>query len=158
MFDMIFALIALSAGGSSASSPEVAAQVIAPAGLVAEDQTPSGKFTTATEVRPILQVTKANWIGVREYGGNDLLYLTHLWSWRCGLLSISVAINDGPYTEQPLPACHMDFATPNAILPDDGLPYSVHPLGSIARVGVRVTYDDLLVEEASFDRAQVRIP
>lgn len=158
MFDMIFAVIALAAAGSPPSSAPDTATVAQIAGPVAEDQTPTGKFTTATEVRPILQATKANWIAVREYGGNDLLYLSHLWAWRCGLVGIEVALNDGPFVPQPLPACHTEFATPNAILEQDGLPYSTHALGSIAQISVRITYDDLAVETENFERSQVRIP
>lgn len=169
MFDLIFAMIALAASADPANKtagiqPSVAPQAATvqeaapPAGLVAEDQTPTGKFTTATEVKPILGMTKANWVGVREYGGNDLLYLTHLWAWRCGLVGLSLSVNDGPFEEMPLPECHMEFATPNAILDGDGLPYLTYPQGSVARVRIEVIYDDLSRDSADFERSQIRIP
>lgn len=151
MFDLIFALLAfVAAANQPAGSPQSA--------LVAEPQTPSGKFTTATEVKPILTATKANWVAVRAYGGNDLLYLTHLWSWRCGLAAVYVAVNDGPMTQVALPDCHMEYATPNAILQQDGLPYLMYPEGSIARVSVEVIYDDLSRDSISVARSEVLIP
>ena len=74
-----------SGGGLLAGTDEVAA---APSGdtadrYVAEPQVPSGKFTTATEIKPIMGATKGNWVAVREYDGNDLVYFTHILSWRC---------------------------------------------------------------------------
>lgn len=36
-----------------------------------EPQIPTGKYTTAMEVRPILGITKNNWIGEREFEGQD---------------------------------------------------------------------------------------
>jgi len=124
----------------------------------AEPQQPTGKFTTATEVKPILSVTKANWVAVRDFNGQDLLYLTHLLSWRCGLLQVRYAINDGPMREWELPPCHTGTAQPNAIRAEDGLPYEAHPPGSIASVRVEVLYDDLSTDSAEFSRSDVLMP
>ena len=126
--------------------------------LTAEPQTPTGKFTTAQEVKPVLGATKGTWVAVREYEGQDLLYVTHLWAWRCGLAAVAVSVNEGPLTDWPLPACHMEYATPNAVLEKDGLPYMSQPLGSVARIKVQIVYDDLTMDIAEFDRGAVLIP
>ena len=128
---------------------------VAASGQQAEPQVPTGKFTTATEVKPILSATRGNWVGVRKWEGQDLIYVTHIWAWRCGLVALEVSINSGPFEDWPLPACHMDIASPNSILEEDGLPYRAFGLNSIIEVAVRVTYDDLSVEEARFPRGAI---
>lgn len=124
-------------------------------GQSAEPQVPTGKFTTALEVKPILTATRSNWVGVRRYEGQDLLYVTHIWAWRCGLVRLELSINSGPFEAWPLPDCHLDIAAPNSILDGDGLPFRSFDLESIIEVGVRVTYDDLSVEEARFPRGAI---
>ena len=131
---------------------------VVPAGLVAEPQTPSGKFTTAAEVKPILSATKGNWVAVREYNGKDLLYVTHLWGWRCGLHAMAISVNDEPMQNWPLPACHMKYTTPNAILEEDGLPYLSLRLGAVETIEIQVVYDDLSMDRARFERGNVLIP
>jgi hypothetical protein len=174
MFDFLMILLILSTGGGSfdqaatpdaSTSPTVAAaptEANAPAEdpptYAAEQQVPSGKFTTAIEVKPILTATRSNWVALRDWDGQDLLYVTHLWSWRCGLVAMRVAINDGSYEDWPLPTCHEDTASPNAILESDGLPYRAFPAGSVSRILVEVTYDDLSVDRAEFERKAVMMP
>ena len=136
----------------------IASSAVAQSELVAEDQTPSGKFLTATEVKPILSATKPNWIGVREWDGKDLVYVTHLWAWRCGLLQMQIAINDGVAQIWPMPACHFDLAQPASILDTDGLPFAEFPLQSVQSVSVKLIYDDLSEETARFERSDVKIP
>lgn len=131
---------------------------VVPAGLVPEPQVPTGTFTTATEVRPILQATKGNWVAVREFNGQDLLYVTHLWAWRCGLAALAISVNDEPMQNWPLPPCHADSATPNAILDSDGLPYLTLRLGSVEKIEVQIVYDDMTMERASWARAEVKMP
>ena len=131
---------------------------VIPDGLVAEPQNPTGKFTTATEVKPILTATKGNWVGLRDYGGNDLVYVTHLWAWRCGLSAMALSINDGPMKDVPLPECHLEYASPNAILEGDGLPYLTYRQGSVERITVQIIYDDLTQDMATFRSSDIRIP
>lgn len=138
--------------------PEAAVPVFLAPTRQAEPQTPTGKFTTATEVKPILGVTKSNWIAVREFNGQDLIYVTHLWSWRCGLVEMRVGINGATPEIWPLPTCHDDQPAPNMILDSDGLPYRSFSLNSINTIAVELVYDDLSEETAHFDRKGIQIP
>ena len=131
---------------------------VVPAGLVAEPQTPSGKFTTAAEVKPILNATKGSWVAVREFDGQDLLYVTHLWAWRCGLHAMAISLNDEPMQNWPLPECHMKYTSPSAILDEDGLPYLTLRLGSVETIDIQIVYDDLSMDVARFERGNVLIP
>lgn len=126
--------------------------------LVPEAQVPTGQFTTAVEVRPILDATKANWVAVREYGGQDLVYVTHLLAWRCGLLYMRYSVNDTPWQPWVLPPCHENTASPNALLPEDGLPYVALPPNTVESLRVEIVYDDLVVDSAVFERSTVLLP
>lgn len=122
---------------------------------VAEDQTVTGKFLTATEVRPILGATKGNWIAVREFNGQDLLYFTHLLSWRCGLYEVNFAINGGKMQLFEMAECDPDNAM---AIPSDATIYLEYPLKSIETITVELLYDDLGREIAEFERANVMTP
>lgn len=177
MLDIFAALLAAGLNGTAPSSSDGAGDVpttsiaeeaaaaptgfdmsVVPPDLVAEDQTPSGKFLTAGEIKPILNATKGNWIAVRAYDGKDLLYVTHLWAWRCGLTALAVSVNDAPLQDWPLPSCHDDLATPNAVLPEDGLPYISFALNSVETIKVQIVYDDLSMDMAEFARSEVALP
>lgn len=143
-----------------APAAEASPAFLAPAspGLVAEPQTPTGRFTTATEIRPILNATRNNWILVREFDGQDLVYVTHLWSWRCGLAELRIGINGAMPQPWPLPPCHLDQQAPNAILESDGLPYLAFPLGFVQTVEIGLTLDDLSTDGSRFNRQGMPIP
>ncbi|SHJ42258.1 hypothetical protein SAMN05444000_108120 [Shimia gijangensis] len=133
----------------------LAAPVLAESQREAEDQTPTGKFLTATEVRPILGATKGNWIAVREFGEKDLLYFTHLLAWRCGLYEINFAVNGGEKQAFPMAECNPD--SPNAI-PDGATIYLQYPLNSIETIDVDLLYDDLATQSERFERKNVMTP
>ncbi|MEZ5912272.1 MAG: hypothetical protein R3D84_08660 [Paracoccaceae bacterium] len=117
------------------------------------------QFTTAAEVRPILQATRANWVAVREYEGQDLVYFTHLLSWRCGLMGIKFGLNGAEATQFfPAEPCHDGTAQPNALSSEAHFPYFTMPLGSVQSLSVTIIYDDGVEESASFERAQVLMP
>jgi len=69
-------------------------------------------FTTAAEVRPILEATKPNWIAVRNYEGQDWLYFTQILSWRCGLSDVWFSVNGAPEERLDMEACHEDTNVP----------------------------------------------
>ena len=124
---------------------------------VAEDQTPTGKFLTAGEVRPILNATKTSWIGVREFDGQDLVYFTHLLAWRCGLYEVQYAINGGASEVFPIPECPPDIENAMTI-PEDAQIFITQPLGSVETVDVTLLYDDLGTDVVQYSRAAVLMP
>lgn len=116
-------------------------------------------FTTATEVKPILDMTKANWVALREYDGNDLLYFTHLESWRCGLSQIRYSVNSAAagavYEMEP---CHEGEAQPNAMKLENHLPYVTLPLQMVNTVTVVIVYDDGSEDRMDYERKQILMP
>ncbi len=142
----LFVVAALAAGAALADTERTA-----------EDQTPTGKFLTAGEVRPILEATKGGWIGVREFNGQDLVYFTHLVSWRCGLYEVLYTINGGEKEAFPIPECPPDIANAMAI-PEGTDVYISRALGSVDSVTVHLLYDDLGTDEVTFNRADVMLP
>ena len=124
-----------------------------------EDQTPTGRFLTATEVKPILGATKASWIAVREWDGMDLIYFTQIESWRCGLHAVYYGVNGAPAeTPWEMEPCYLDTAAPNAIKAEGRLPYTELPLKSVESVSIRIIYDDNTEESAEFARNMVLMP
>ncbi|WP_217703099.1 hypothetical protein [Celeribacter sp. HF31] len=121
-------------------------------GAVAEN------FTTAAEVKPILQATKPQWIAVRNYDGQDLLYFTNLLSWRCGLTEVFYGVNGGEMVPFVMEPCYLDTAQPNALKAEslDAILVSFPP-GSIETVDLNVTFDDGTAEQAHYERKAVEI-
>ena len=116
------------------------------------------QFTTAAEVKPILDATKAKWVSVREYDGKDLLYFTHLMAWRCGIDEIHYAVNGGAESAWKGEACYDGEAQPNAIKATDVLPFVTFPLGSVSSVTVRLVYDDGETDSATYQRGAILTP
>jgi len=137
------------ATGEEASAEQSAGE------FVAEDQTPSGKFLTATEIKPILGATKGSWVALREWDGQDLLYFTHLEAWRCGLHAVYYTLNDGQEQRWEMEPCYLDTAQPNAIKAEGRVPYINLILGSTEKIRIRVLYDDNSVDMAEFERGNI---
>lgn len=121
-------------------------------------ETPTGRFTTAGEVRPILEATRPGWIAVREFDGADLLYFTHIEAWRCGLSEVLYSVNGGPEQRWEMEPCYLDEAQPNAIKAEGRLPFVRLPLGSVETVELRLRYDDGAWTSARYDRRGVLLP
>lgn len=121
-------------------------------------ETPTGRFTTAGEVRPILEATRPSWIAVREFDGADLLYFTHIEAWRCGLSEVFYSVNGGPEQRWEMEPCYLDEAQPNAIKAEGRLPFVRLPLGSVETVALRLRYDDGAWTSARYDRRGVLLP
>lgn len=117
-------------------------------------------FTTAAEITPILDATRANWIAVREFDGKDLLYFTQLLSWRCGLSEIRYGLNGAaPDKVWAMEPCYDTEPQPNALKMEGGAEiYLTEPLGSIQTISISVTYDDGTEASADFNRAAVMTP
>ncbi|WP_246032494.1 hypothetical protein [Thalassobius vesicularis] len=159
------AAVAGGIGGDGGTTPVTPPQVVEaapaaqpPAQTPPPVQAPTGKFLTAAEVKPILTMTKPQWVAVREYDGHDLIYFTQLLSWRCGLSAMRYSVNGGPMQQYPLPPCHEDTATPNALIGEEGMPIMGLPPNSVQTLDVEVFYDDTSIDFASYQRAQILIP
>lgn len=116
-------------------------------------------FTTAAEVRPILEATKPSWVAVREYDGHDLVYFTQVLSWRCGLEAIRYGLNGAPAeTRLDMEPCHEDTAAPNALTMESGTVYLTESLQSVQSIALQLVLDDGTVLEGSFERKSVLMP
>ena len=116
------------------------------------------QFMTAAEVKPILDMTQANWVAVRVWEGQDLLYFTHIETFRCGLSGVRYGLNgEAPNTPYGLETCYEGTAAPNAMDPVGHPPYVAFPVGSVHSVTIQMKYDDGSMTEATFQRAQIQI-
>lgn len=126
--------------------------------LVLATATPAfaASFTTADEIRPILEATRPHWVAVRTVAGRDLLYFTQLESWRCGLTSITFQVNGDPetYTKFMEP-CYEGTPAPNAFQQESHQPYVTFPADMIESVAVTITYADGETGTASYTREDI---
>ncbi|MDJ0826824.1 MAG: hypothetical protein QNJ16_15100 [Rhodobacter sp.] len=111
------------------------------------------QFNSAAEVKPILQMIKPQWVSLREFNGQDLLYFTLLEVYRCGLDQIRYVINDGKPAVWETPPCEGDETFSE--IPEDRLPYTTFRLGAVDQVRIELTYDDGTVETETYARAAI---
>jgi len=89
------------------------------------------------QIKQILDVTKANWVAFRDWQGQQLIYFTHLESWKCGIDYVFYGLNGGPLDQMwELDECDPD--KPNAVLKEK--PYIELPAGSTQSISVQLVY------------------
>lgn len=121
--------------------------------LLSAPQMAAAQFNSAAEVKPILQMIKPQWVALREFNSQDLLYFTILEVYRCGLDQIRYVINDGKPRIWETPPCEGDETFSE--IPDDRLPYTEFALGFVTALRIELTYDDGAVEWAEYLREDV---
>ena len=122
--------------------------------MAAAPLTAQAQFNSAAEVKPILQMIVPQWVSVREFNGQDLLYFTLLEVYRCGLEQIRYVINDGKPRVWQTEPCEGDEVFSE--IGEDRLPYAEFELGSVQTVRIELIYDDGTVQSESFDRAAIK--
>ena len=87
----------------------------------------------------ILGLTKGSWAYFRDYNGRQLIYFTHLETYRCGISQVRYSLNsDALDHEWKLQPC--DPKAPNNITTDK--PYIALPLGTASSIAVQLTFND----------------
>ena len=116
-------------------------------------------FTEADDIEPILGMTKANWIAVREWEGEDLLYFSHLITYRCAIDQVRYFINVGKPVVRPMEECYWDLPQPFIIQDPEGhVIYDTYPLNSIETITVEITLKNGTLLRETFERKAVWIP
>lgn len=114
-------------------------------------------FTTSAGVKPILELIRPQWIAIRPYEGQDLLYMTTLLTYRCGIQQIRFSYNGGELQVWNGEPCYHDEASPMALKMETHLPYAVAPLDSLQTVTINLLFDDGTTMEHSYLRKDVQI-
>ena len=105
---------------------------------VAQAQTGGGE-------KRILEFTKNNWVGFRDFNGRQLIYFTHLTAYRCAIAQIRYSLNSDRLDKvYILPPC--DRKKPNSI-PQNHLPYLSLPLGTAHEIYLQLTFKDGIKSE-----------
>jgi hypothetical protein len=92
------------------------------------------------QVKNILKITGDNWIVFRDFNSRQLIYFTHLISWKCGIREIQYSLNNDSLSERfPVPECNK--LLPNNIGANDKILLE-RKLNSVTSVAVRLLFDD----------------
>ena len=114
-------------------------------------------FTTSAGVKPILELIRPQWIAIRPYEGQDLLYMSTLLTYRCGIEQIRFAYNGGELQIWEGEPCYRGEASPMALKMETHLPYAVAPLDSLQTVTINLLFDDGTTMEHRYLRKDVQI-
>ena len=103
----------------------------------------------------MLDFTRADWVSLREYNGDDQLLFTHILAWRCGIDRISYAVNGGKRERLVVEPCYEGETRPNDFKDKDILPYVTFPAGSVEAVTVWLNYDDGSADKEDYKRKAI---
>ena len=124
------------------SSRQLAAAGVIAAALVLPLQVSHAQQTRVMplpQVKNILELTKNNWVAIRDFNGRQLIYFTHIISWRCGVKELRYGLNTNtPDSTFPLPEC--DKLQPNAVKTDNI--FLTEKLNSVTSLSVQLLFDD----------------
>jgi len=91
------------------------------------------------QMKPILNMTKNSWVSFRDFNGKQLIYFTHLESYKCGIKSVHYSINSDKLDEVwELEACNPK--NPLAVTKDDI--YLSLPLNTAKSISVKLIFSD----------------
>lgn len=108
-------------------------------------------------IAPILEMTRGNWVALRNWEGEELLYFTQIEGWRCAVGQVRYQVNGGGWLTWNLAPCQVGTPAPNA-LPEGHLPFIKLPIGLLQDVAVQVEMTDGQVLENVFPRAAILMP
>lgn len=91
------------------------------------------------QMKPILNMTKSSWVAFRDYNGKQLIYFTHLESYKCGIQSVHYSINSDKLDKVwELEVCNPK--NPLAVTKDNI--YLSLPLHSAKSISVKLIFAD----------------
>lgn len=91
------------------------------------------------QIKNIINLTKGQWVAYRDWDGKQLIYFTHLESWKCGISQVKFGLNgDAPNQVWNLDEC--DISSPNVVTKD--MPYLVFEPNQVQLISLQLTFDD----------------
>jgi hypothetical protein len=91
------------------------------------------------QIKPVLNMTKDNWVSFRDFNGKQLIYFTHLETYTCGIQQVRYSINsdvlDQTWELQP---CNPN----NPLQISKETVYLTLPLGTAKSIAVKLTFTD----------------
>lgn len=109
------------------------------AALVGFSCTANAQSSLLGQEKRILNMTRSGWAHFREFNGRQLIYFTHLESYRCGIKAVHYSLDgDALDKEWKLQPC--DPRNPHSITTNK--PYISLPSGRAKSISVQVTFSD----------------
>jgi hypothetical protein len=91
------------------------------------------------QIKPVLNMTKDNWVSFRDYNGKQWIYFTHLETYTCGIKQVRYSINSDALDQTwELQPC--DPQNPLKITKE--IIYLTLPLGTAKSIAVKLTFTD----------------